>query len=305
MNLLAQSGYSTIPDSPLGAVGRAQIGAQQQMQNQRLTDAETRFIESQIGVNNARAESLGMPAAAPAEPSAVREYQFFNRLTPAQKEQYLRVKRAQTIINTPGGGLQTPDATTGDLRTLTPEEQIVSGMQGRAAAQEAGRQGAVTQAIPDQVAARGEAERREKAIDELGPAIQRNDAFRTQAQTFIEVLQNGELETGFWRGKLPAYTTEEQLFEAFSGQQVLDQLSSVTLGAISRDELDLLKSTVSNRENTREANIRLLQQKLQILEDVERRLRERAGMPTQESSAPDFSQMSDAQLQRYIQENGG
>ncbi|MEM6484632.1 MAG: hypothetical protein AAF662_06565 [Pseudomonadota bacterium] len=77
MNLLAQSGYSTMPDSPLGAVGRAQIGAQQQMQQNRLlnmderqldlrqqeigqrgelNDVQRRLLESRIGLNRAKAD---------------------------------------------------------------------------------------------------------------------------------------------------------------------------------------------------------------------------------------------------------
>jgi len=36
------------------------------------------------------------------DPSAVREYQYWNSLTPAQKEEYLRVKRSQQIIDLGG-----------------------------------------------------------------------------------------------------------------------------------------------------------------------------------------------------------
>jgi len=48
MNLLAQSGYSTTPDSPLGAVGRAGIMTQQQQRQSKLDDMNKRLIEAQI-----------------------------------------------------------------------------------------------------------------------------------------------------------------------------------------------------------------------------------------------------------------
>jgi len=57
MNLLAQSGYSTTPDSPLGAVGRAGIMTQQQQRQSSLDDMQRRLVEAQIGKLGRDAES--------------------------------------------------------------------------------------------------------------------------------------------------------------------------------------------------------------------------------------------------------
>jgi len=67
MNLLAQSGYSTMPDSPFGAVGRASIETEAQLRARMLEDKalkrqasrddiQDRLIESQIGINRVKAD---------------------------------------------------------------------------------------------------------------------------------------------------------------------------------------------------------------------------------------------------------
>lgn len=67
MNLLAQSGYSTVPGSPLGAIGRAGLATQQQRQAASASDLQRQFIESQIGLNKARSEVAGLPVTPKAE----------------------------------------------------------------------------------------------------------------------------------------------------------------------------------------------------------------------------------------------
>jgi hypothetical protein len=58
MNLLAQQGYSPIPQSPLGAIGRAGIATQQQQRQFSLDDMRRQLFEAQTGLANARAEAL-------------------------------------------------------------------------------------------------------------------------------------------------------------------------------------------------------------------------------------------------------
>jgi len=62
MNMLAQSGYSTMPTSPLGEFGKAMVATQQQERQAGMNDLQRRFIESQIGLNDARANA---PAETP------------------------------------------------------------------------------------------------------------------------------------------------------------------------------------------------------------------------------------------------
>lgn len=47
MNLLAQSGYSTMPQSPFGAIGKAALMTQQQGQARSALDAKTQLMEAQ------------------------------------------------------------------------------------------------------------------------------------------------------------------------------------------------------------------------------------------------------------------
>lgn len=55
MNLLAQSGYSTMPQSPFGAIGRATLANQEQQTQRARGGLEDEFLRSQIGLNQARA----------------------------------------------------------------------------------------------------------------------------------------------------------------------------------------------------------------------------------------------------------
>ena len=64
MNLLAQSGYSSMPSSPVGAVGRAMIGAQQMEQASTRAGLEDELLRARIGLTNAQAEAGGANAAA-------------------------------------------------------------------------------------------------------------------------------------------------------------------------------------------------------------------------------------------------
>lgn len=61
LNLLAQEGFSTTPQSPLGAIGRAGLATQQQQQGQQQADLQRRLIEAQIGLTNTRASAQAGP----------------------------------------------------------------------------------------------------------------------------------------------------------------------------------------------------------------------------------------------------
>lgn len=138
MNLLAQQGYSTMPQSPLGAIGRASLATQEQ-------DLKRKLLEARM---------LGSDVAAP---SSVREFEFFEGLGPEAQRRYLSVKRAQQLENIPGAGFGSVGAE-GEFNPIIGEDTIVGGLTSRAGASEAGKQGAITEAIPGQVAARSEAE---------------------------------------------------------------------------------------------------------------------------------------------------
>ncbi|MEM8714166.1 MAG: hypothetical protein AAGE92_00070 [Cyanobacteria bacterium P01_G01_bin.4] len=292
-NALAQSGYGTMPDSPLGAVGRAQLATQQQVQQQENDKVRNAFLEQRLGVGN----------RAPAAPSAVREFQFFNGLSDEEKQAYLRVKRASQVKQIPGLGAVDLNTPGGDPRTLIDQGGIVDARANEAGAIEAARQGAITSAIPGQVQARADAQRVVEGARELEGAEAKTQQFIDDAEGFIEQLESGELRTGPLRGQLPAFSTEAQLFDAWSGEQVLDRISEATFGALSEGEREFLRRTVTNRTNTPEANIRLIERKIEILRKAEARARRRAGVeePPAPTEIPDFASMSDDELRQFIE----
>lgn len=61
MNLLAGSGFSPVPQSSTGAIGRALLATQQQQRASQLTDTQKLLIESQIGLNRAQAAAELQP----------------------------------------------------------------------------------------------------------------------------------------------------------------------------------------------------------------------------------------------------
>ena len=158
------------------------------------------------------------------------------KLTDAQRR-YLSVKRAQQIEDIPGLGTVSilPDGP----KVLTDESTITGGLEGRAEASERGKQDAITAAIPGraEVTARTEAEQN---LPQQSDEVAR---FSREGEEFIRKLESGELDTGFFIGQFPAVTTDAQLFEVFSGDQVLEKISSATFGALSEGEREFLRST--------------------------------------------------------------
>ena len=59
MNILAQSGYSTMPQSPVGAIGRAALQTQAQQQKKQQADDQRRLYESMISLNKAKTTAAG------------------------------------------------------------------------------------------------------------------------------------------------------------------------------------------------------------------------------------------------------
>jgi hypothetical protein len=121
MNILAQSGYSTTPQSPFGAIGKAALMTQQQGQERTTRGLTDDLIRARTGLAR---RSSGDPDA----PSSVREFEFFQNLSENEKRRYLAVKRAQQIENVPGAGLGSVDPLTNELDPIVDESTIVSGI---------------------------------------------------------------------------------------------------------------------------------------------------------------------------------
>ena len=276
LNLLAQQGFSTTPGSKLGAIGRAGLATQQQKSQREQNKLRDDLLRARLKLQG---ESQ--------DPAAVREFEFFEKLSEEEKKRYLAVKRAQTVRDVPGAGLGTINPLTGGLDSVVPEETIQEGLGGRAGAAEAAEQAAITGAIPDQARARSEVKRVLEAEADLPEVSDKTARVVEQGQEIIRQLESGELDTGFFRGQLPALTTNEQLFEVFSGDQVLEKISQATFGALSEGEREFLRTTVSSRTKTPEANIKIIKDKIALLQEAERRVRNRAG----QENVIDFSEL--------------
>lgn len=80
MNLLSQSGYSTMPQSPFGAIGRAGLMTQQQAQQRDALDLQRRLIESRIA------------GGGELTPAGLREFEGMTAgLSPEDKERARRI----------------------------------------------------------------------------------------------------------------------------------------------------------------------------------------------------------------------
>ena len=250
MNLLAQSGYSPVPHSPFGAIGRAALLSQQQGQQRQRAGLENELLRARIGLSNRT------PGTAES-PSAVREFKFFEGLSEEEKRRYLAVKRAQQLENVPGAGLGSVNPLTNELENITPESTIVGGIGTRAGAAESGKQGAITAAIPGQAAARNMAE----AGFNLPSDLAALDSIITKTDVTIEKIkeakalavdENVGLESRL-RGDLPGFLGGgprklKQAVKSLQAEFGFDTLQKMraasktggALGQVSERELDLL-----------------------------------------------------------------
>lgn len=286
--LLARSGPSLTPQSTLSNIGSAALGTQALGRQDRLDDLQRKFIESRIGLNRGRASGLEIfgkinpsdftPESLQkfhesnnfsdleirdkqrADPAAVAEFEFFKNLSPESQKEFLSVKRANRFENLPGIGAGPVDQITGQITPTVPETTIRQGSADRASAEETAKLDART---------------KNKVRNELPAQIAKDEAFINKAEEFIGALEDGTLDTGPFIGRFPAVTTKAQLFEAFSGENTLALISEATFGALSEGEREFLVGTTIGRGKTEEANIKIMNDKIRMLRDAQRRNEQR------------------------------
>lgn len=164
MNLLAQSGYSTMPDSPFGAVGRAQLATrQQQMQKQQMdqqaesNDIRNRLLESQIGLNRSsignatrgldlREREIGIRENQLASQSALSAPRVQSTQTLANGNIGLVMSNGEVVdtgektannrqlVHVPGAGYQVFNPRTQELTPVSSEQQVIQSKADTAAA---------------------------------------------------------------------------------------------------------------------------------------------------------------------------
>jgi len=180
--------------------------------------------------------------------AAIAEFNFVQNLSPDEREEFLRLKRRMSLIDVPGIGYVNPES--GQL--WSSEEEIAKALAARKA---------------EEKQQLGDVDR----LRELPAEMDRDQQFVDNAKGFIQALKDGTLDTGFILGKFPAISTQGQLFEAFSGEKIIDQISQATFGALSKGEMDFLAKTAFGRGLDEKANIELLEETVSMIEGAMRR----------------------------------
>jgi hypothetical protein len=186
-------------------------------------------------------------------PAAVQIAKYYEGLDPEARKRFIESNRnipIETINQVPTrvlpGGEQQP------LSSL--------GQEASAAATVAGaQQGAKTAA-----------ERDVKTSYEAPQTIQNLDNKIDRDKQVLAELKLGKYQTGPILGRTPAMTTNQQLFDVFSGEGVLNAISQATFGALSEGERQFLRTTVPSRDKTEEANMAIIERRIQILEKAKK-----------------------------------
>lgn len=321
VNLLAQQGFSTTPQSPLGALGRGLQATEAQGQQRSRSALEDQLLRSRIGLADRTPGGAG-------QPSDVRSFEAFeklgdpdnpNVLTPAQ-QRFIAVKRAQRTENIPGRGFGAVDPVTGELTTTVPETDIVGGLAGRAGAAEAAEQAAVTEAIPGQVGARGAATRHQENINKALPAADSMAVLR-RGRELLDFIDTGGFNAAALRVK-QAFGVEgadEAELSANLGKAVLSQLRTTFGAQFTQQEGERLQQIEAGFGKSTEGNKRLLEQALKMVERITERgiqsaesigdfesadtIRESTRFTLTPDADKPLSEMTDAQLEAIVRGN--
>ena len=323
MNLLAQQGFSTTPQSPLGALGRGLQQTQQQTQQRGRSALEDELLRSRIGLANRTPGGAGLP-------SDVRSFQEFERLgnpdnpnvlTPAQ-QRFIAVKRAQRTENIAGRGFGAVDPVSGEFTTTVPEADIVGGLAGRAGAAEAAEQAAVTAAIPEQEGARGLAARHQDNIAKGLPAADSMAVLR-RARGLLDFIDTGGFAAASLRVQQACGVegADEAELSANLGKAVLSQLRTTFGAQFTQQEGERLIAIEAGFGKSTEGNKRLLEQALRMVQRIaDRGIKSAESIEDFESAdiirqsmeftlTPDtskpISEMTDAELEAIVRGDNG
>jgi hypothetical protein len=283
MNLLAQSGYSTTPQSPFGAIGKAALMTQQQQQQQGMSALQKEFIESQIGLNKAKTTGelsgvgavdgrIGKLSPTMYTPKSV---QKFNESVAAGSPDYslLEFRPELRLYTRPDGSVGIADTGSGagepgsaviSEDVVTPEEAITGAGNRR-------RTEAEAQNDPER--------QRKTPVTVIKSKQIRNDVNR-----LIMAIKAGELKTGPLQGIASQFTSLGETLGSLSGRQVIDMISDATFGQLSEGERKFLADITFSGRRTEEFNIQELEKFKDIMDtiiEIESRDAERLGVGNQ------------------------
>lgn len=263
LNLLANSGPSTQPRGFGQILGQAGLQTMQTQQRQSMNDLQRRLFESQIGLSEARAQQAMEPDSANTNVQSTFRGQNGNMFIVTRngevKDTGVQFSESLRTITRPDGSVVLVDDTRGaadEPRVVVSPEEAVEGASTRVGAETEARETA-------QVDVQSRQEAR-KELDRISEAESAN-------REMLDRLKRGDFQTGPVIGQFPAVQTPGQEFDVFSGQGVIDAIGQATFGALSEGEREFLTTTVPSRDKTEEANIRIIERRLRILERARKR----------------------------------
>ena len=264
MYLLAQSGYSPIPHSPCGAIGRAALLSQQQGQQRKQSDLQNELLRARIGLTKKQTDvaSKGQRIVQSAQTLANGNIGYLDAFTGQVVDTGIEAAGDGQIIDMPGLGQVRFDKVRNTLTQVNPEDVIQTGKEGRAQATEAGKQSAITSAIPGQEQARKDPGRKRALPTSLLRAQETID----EVDKVIAEIESGELSTGPIQGAFSQYKPGGELLRKLGNTKVLDLISQATFGALSEGERSFLDKIAFGLGKTEEFNVDELKKFKRILQ---------------------------------------
>jgi len=305
LNLLAQSGYSTTPGSPIGAVGRAALGARQMGINERRAGLEDELLRARIGLTNRQAETGGVAGNVQSTFKGDNGNMWIIKRDGSVADTGVAFNNNLQLITQPDGSVIAIDVTSGQVlgTPVSPE-----------AAADASRRAEQTKrsfTLPTELAS-------------LDGTINKLDSTISKVQNIVPMVRDDT--TGvmqYTRGGLPgalggdARTLRQAVksLQANLGFDTLQQMRAASktggaLGQVSERELDLLVNAVEAldiegdpevlRENLLKVVTHYENYKREI-EKMKNAMRQEAGQAPAPAPNKPISEYTDAELEAIIE----
>ncbi len=279
VNLLAQQGYSRVPQSRAGAVGRAALMTRRQGIESRKASSQEDLIRAQIGLFDARAAGGGGINATGGNIQSVQKgangnFFVFKRNSAIPIDTGVPFNENLVLLTNADGSTQFYDKSSGTPvgTPIQTTAEALTGAEASAAATETGKQGAITEAIPEQTRTRAAEDRHQ---DNIGKAIPASDSMAVlkRAINLLDSVKTGGIHAASLRAKqiFGVEGADEAELSANLGKAVLAQLRTTFGAQFTQQEGERLIAIEAGFGKSTEANRRLLGQAVKMVERVAER----------------------------------
>ena len=277
----------------LYGVGSAAYNYQDQLDRFKKTEQEIAAAEFSLptqeqnyDLNEAKTwRAYNAAVAGTGAPASVREYEYFKNLSPAEQEQWMRNKRAGSAwVDQYGNQRMSWGANNQDNLGLS--GQAPGAVAQRAYAGEAATQAAQTSpgAIEGQATRAATIEGRKAEAVDFAAGLNATQSIVSSAQQGLDSLYRAKaaIEAGPDTNALSDWQAildpELQALNGIFNDQTMASMisakaSGATFGSLSEGEWKLLGKLGPQITNTKEGNLRLINQKIAMLEETEKRAR--------------------------------